>query len=69
MALKDDLQRAVTGLKGQPLFNDFMKTLKERREAIVSALIVEQDQTKVDVLRGEARGYDFIIKAYTNQEN
>lgn len=69
MALKDDLQRAVAGLKGQPLFTDFMKTLTARREQIVNALITEQDQTKVDVLRGEVRGYDFIIKATTNQEN
>jgi hypothetical protein len=67
-ALKDDLQRAVTGLKGQPLFNDFVKTLRARREQIVNALIVEQDQTKVDVLRGEVRGYDFIFKAIDNQE-
>lgn len=68
MALKDDLQRAVAGLKGQPLFTDFMKTLTARRAVIVDMLINEQDQTKVDVLRGEVRAYDFIIKAYT-QEN
>lgn len=68
MALKDDLTRAVTGLKGQPLFTDFVKTLRARREQIVNALITEQDQTKVDVLRGEVRGYDFIFKAIDNQE-
>lgn len=68
MSVKDDLQRAAAGCKGLPLFNDFVKTLRARREQIVSALITEQDQTKVDVLRGEVRGYDFIIKAIDNQE-
>lgn len=68
MALKDDMTRAVSAMRGQPLFSDFVKTLTARREQIVNALIAEQDQTKVDVLRGEVRGYDFILKA-NNQEN
>lgn len=56
-------------MRGQPLFSDFMKTLTARRAFIIDALVAEQDQTKVDVLRGEARAYDFIIKAVNNQEN
>lgn len=62
------MKRAVAGLKGLPLFNDFVKTLTARREFIVNACVNEQDPTKVDVLRGEVRGYDFIIKAVTTPE-
>jgi len=64
MASRDDIKRAILGLRGLPLFEDFIKTLQARREHVDAQLIEGQDTTQLEVLRGEVRAYDFILKAY-----
>jgi hypothetical protein len=62
MSVKSDLQRAVLGMRGLPNFNDFIKTLTGRREHVVTQMI-NGPITEVEVLRGEARAYDYILNA------
>lgn len=61
--VKEDLQKAVLAMRGLPSFSEFIKTLTGRRESVVNALIAEADPAKVEVLRGEVRAYDYILKA------
>ena len=56
-----ELQKVMLGLRASPLFSDFMKTLTRRRDAVVNQWI--QGTGDSEALRGEARAYDYIIKA------
>jgi len=62
MSNKADLQKAALALRGSPSFNDFIKTLTGRREHVVTQMI-NGPITEVEVLRGEARAYDYILNA------
>jgi hypothetical protein len=61
--VRDDLARATLALRGSPSFTEFVKTLTARRESVVDSLISTADSKMVDVLRGEVRAYDYILKA------
>lgn len=65
MSVKVDLEKAFLALRGTPSFDEFVKTLAARREFVVSQLIGELNSSNVDVLRGEARAYDYLLKAST----
>lgn len=45
-----------------PFFSEFIKTLQTRKDDIVAKILTAQS-SEVDVLRGEARAYDLILKA------
>jgi hypothetical protein len=65
MSVKFDLEKAFLALRGSPSFDEFVKTLAARREFVVSQMIGELNSSNVDVLRGEARAYDYLLKAAT----
>ena len=69
MSVKLDLQKAFLALRGSPSFDEFVKTLAARREFVVSQLVDALESTNVDVLRGEARAYDYLLKAAKPPEN
>jgi hypothetical protein len=64
MASRDDLKRAILACRGSPSFEDFIKTLQARREHVDTQLVDGLDTTQTEVLRGEVRAYDFILKAH-----
>lgn len=69
MSVRADLEKAFLALRGSPSFDEFVKTLAARREFVVSQLLGELNSSNVDVLRGEARAYDYLLKAATPQSN
>lgn len=67
MSTKTDIEKALDGLRGAPFFNDFIKTLEARKADIVTRWMASSDPNQDAALKGEARAYDYIIKAGTKQ--
>ena len=62
MATRPELARIVGQLKDIRPFWDYVKTLEDRRDAVIHQLIYEPQPANVEVLRGAARSYDEQIK-------
>ncbi len=61
-----DIARVVAGLRDVPQFWDYVKTLEAKRDAAIHTLLYEPQPANVEVLRGEARAYDTLIKDIAN---
>jgi hypothetical protein len=67
MASQEILKRAILACRGSPYFEDFIKTLQARRDHVDDQLVNGADVSQTQVLRGEVRAYDFILKSYRQQ--
>ncbi|MFI5397597.1 MAG: hypothetical protein ACHQ9S_18830 [Candidatus Binatia bacterium] len=65
-SVREELKQVMIALRASPVFSEFMKTLTRRRDAVVNQWIAGTGDS--EALRGEARAYDYIIKA-ANPEN
>jgi hypothetical protein len=57
------MEQALAQTGGAPFFGNFMKTLEARRTDVIEKLL-QAPEGQGDLLRGEARAYDYIIKAH-----
>lgn len=67
MASQDDFKRAILANRGLPSFEDFIKTLQARRDHVDNQMI-HGHMNEVEVLRGEIRAYDFILRTYRHTQ-
>ena len=62
MASREEIARVIAQLRDTPQFWHYVKMLEERRDAVIHQIMYEQTPDNVNVLRGEARAYDTLIK-------
>lgn len=68
MADRASFARIIAQLRDSPPFQHYVKTLEERRDAVIHQLINGDDQiagtsVKLEALRGKAQAYDELIRS------
>jgi hypothetical protein len=58
MATREEIARIVGLLRDSRPFWDYVKTLEDRRDAVIHQLLYEPQTSVIEALRGQARAYD-----------